>query len=317
MIEEINNTYEQIENKILNHEIYQNVKDYSKAKEKIKTYLEVGELLKNVDTKYGKNVIKDYSKRLTNKFGKKYSTSLLYKIKQFYSIIEKVPTMSGKLSWSHWYEMLSFDDINKIVYYVNQCEAYNLDVRELRNRIKSNEYERLPVDARNKLKSKDEANVIDFVKNPIHIKNSENKENISEKILQKLVLEDIPSFLEELGEGFTFIKNEYKIKIDDRYNYIDLLLYNIKYKCYVVVELKITELKKEHTGQIMAYMNYIDKNIKTIEENDTVGIIICKQDNEYVIKYYTVGIIICKQDNEYVIKYCSDERIIAREYELV
>ena len=80
---------------------------------------------------------------------------------------------------------------------------------------------------------------------------------------------------------------------------MDLLLYNIKYKCYVVVELKVTELKKEHTGQIMTYMNYIDKNIKTIEENKTVGIIICKQDNEYVIKY------------------CSDDRIIAREYELV
>ena len=265
----------------------------------MKTYLEVGSLLKNVDTKYGKNVIKNYSKRLTIKFGKKYSTSLLYKIKQFYSIIEKVPTMSGKLTWSHWYERLSFDDINKIVYYVNQCEAYNLDVRELRNRIKSNEYERLPVDTRNKLKSKDEANVIDFVKNPIHIKNSENKENISEKMLQKLIIEDIPTFLKELGNGFTFIDNEYKIKIDDRYNYIDILLYNIKYKCYVVVELKVTELKKEHTGQIMTYMNYIDKNIKTIEENDTVGIIICRQDNKYVIKY------------------CSDDRIIAREYELV
>ena len=146
---------------------------------------------------------------------------------------------------------------------------------------------------------KEESNVVDFVKSPIQIRNNWNKEIISEKVLQKLILEDISSFLEELGNGFTFIKNEYKIKIDDRYNYIDLLLYNIKYKCYVVIELKVTELKKEHTGQIMTYMNYIDKNIKTIEENDTVGIIICKQDNEYVIKY------------------CSDDRIIAREYELV
>ena len=95
------------------------------------------------------------------------------------------------------------------------------------------------------------------------------------------------------------IDNEYKIKLGDRYNYIDLLLYNIKYKCYVVIELKITELKKQYTGQIMTYMNYIDKNIKTIEENKTVVIIICKQDNEYVIKY------------------CSDDRIIAREYQLL
>ena len=190
-------------------------------------------------------------------------------------------------------------DINKIEYYVNQCEVYNLDVRQLRNKIKSNEYERIPDDVRNRLKSRDDIRIIDFVKNPIHIRNSNKKEVISEKILQKLILEDISTFLKELGNGFTFIDNEYKIKLDDRYNYIDLLLYNIKYKCYVVVELKVTELKKGHTGQIMTYMNYIDKNIKTIEENDTVGIIICKQDNEYVIKY------------------CSDDRIIAREYELV
>ena len=143
------------------------------------------------------------------------------------------------------------------------------------------------------------SNIIDFVKSPIMIKNNNKYDIFSEKVLQKLILEDISSFLEELGESFTFIKNEYKIKINGRYNYIDLLLYNIKYKCYVVIELKATELKKEHTGQIMTYMNYIDKNVKTIEENSTVGIIICKQDNEYVIKY------------------CSDNRIIAREYELI
>ena len=299
MIEEINKTYEQIENKILDHEIYQNVKDYSKAKEKIKTYLEVGELLKNVDTKYGKNVMKEYSKRLTNKFGQKYTTSLLYKIKQFYSIIEKVPTMSGKLTWSHWYEMLSFDDINKVSYYVNQCEVYNLDVRELRNRIKSNEYERLPIDTRDKLRSKYEIKIIDFVKSPILIKNIYNYDNISEKLLQKLILENITSFMKELGTGFSFIDNEYKIKIGDRYNYIDLLLYNFKFKCFVVIELKVTEINSNHTGQIQNYMNYIDKNIKSIDDNKTVGIIICKRENRFVIEY------------------CSDERIAVREYELV
>ena len=141
--------------------------------------------------------------------------------------------------------------------------------------------------------------MVDFVKNPIVIRNSNKYDIFSEKVLQKLILEDIENFLDELGNGFTFIKSEYPIKIGDRYNYIDLLLYNIKYKCYVVVELKVTELKKEHTGKIQIYMNYIDKNIKTIEENDTVGIIICRQDNEYVIRY------------------CSDNRIIAREYELM
>ena len=299
MIEEIDKTYDRIENKILNHEIYQNVKDYSKAKEKLKTYLEVGKLLKDADIKYGNKVIKDYSNRLTIKFGKKYTTSLLYKIKQFYNIIEKVPTLSGKLTWSHWYEMLPINDINKIIYYVNQCEINNIDVRGLRSKIKSKEYERLPEDTKTKLIIQDKIEIKDFVPNPILIRNKNNIEIVTEKALQKLILEDVENFLDELGNGFTFIKSEYSIKLDDRYNYIDLLLYNIKYKCYVVVELKVTEIKKEHTGQIMIYMNYIDKNIKTIEENDTVGIIICKQDNEYVIKY------------------CSDDRIIAREYELV
>ena len=138
-----------------------------------------------------------------------------------------------------------------------------------------------------------------MVPNPIIIKTSNKKEELTEYALKQSILNNLDDFLGQLGIYFTYVGNEYKIKVGNTYNYIDLLLYNIKYKCYVVVELKVTELKKEHTGQIMTYMNYIDKNIKTIEENDTVGIIICKQDNEYVIKY------------------CSDDRIIAREYELV
>ena len=207
--------------------------------------------------------------------------------------------LGAQLTMSHYRLLFPLIDDNEVDYYINQTINRNLSKRELEVIIKSNEYRRLPEGTKNKLIKKEKSSVVAFVKSPIQIKNNWNKEIISEKLLQKLILEDISYFLEELGEGFTFIKNEYKIWIDNRYNYIDLLLYNIKYKCYVVVELKITELKKEHTGQIQTYMNYIDKNIKTIEEKDTVGIIICKQDNEYVIKY------------------CSDDRIIAREYELV
>ena len=222
-------------------------------------------------------------------------------MKKLYNVFsnKKVTTMLTQLTWSHYLLLLSISDYDEIIYYINISKNNNLTQRQLQEKIKSNEYKRIPIESRNKLNKNEILNPNDLIPNPIIIKNRNNYENISEKTLQRLILEDIPLFLEELGTGFTFIKNEYKIKIDDRYNYIDLLLYNIKYKCYVVVELKVTELKKEHTGQIMAYMNYIDKNIKTIEENDTVGIIICKQDNEYVIKY------------------CSDNRIIAREYELV
>jgi len=295
------NYYNEIKNELINNEINRKVKNYSINKSDLGTYYNVGKILNEAGKHYGEGIIKEYSQKLKFDLNKNYSVRLLYRMLKYYNFVseEKLPTLSAKLSWSHYDEILRFNDINKIVFYIKISEQQNLSVRQLREKIKSNEYERLPLEAKNKLINQDESNVVDFVKNPIKIKNGNKYDIFSEKILQKIILEDIENFLDELGIGFTFIKSEYPIKIGNRYNYIDLLLYNIKYKCYVVVELKITELRKQHTGQIMTYMNYIDKNIKTIEENDTVGIIICKQDNEYVIRY------------------CSDDRIIAREYELV
>ena len=292
------NYYNEIKKELIDNELNKKVKDYSKNKYEIQKYYNVGKLLLEAGNNYGDGIIKEYSKKLTNEIGKKYSVRYLFDIRKLY-LFSKVHPVGAQLTMSHYRLLFPLNDDNEIDYYINQIIKRNLSKRELEVIIKSNEYGRLPEDTKNKIIKKEKSNVVDFVKSPIQIKDKWNKEIISEKFLQKLILEDISSFLEELGDGFTFIKNEYKIKINDRYNYIDLLLYNIKYKCYVVVELKVTELKKEHTGQIMTYMNYIDKNIKTIEESDTVGIIICKQDNEYVIKY------------------CSDDRIIAREYELV
>lgn len=293
------NYYNEIKQELINNEINRKVKNYSINKSDLNAYYNVGKILSEAGKHYGEGIINEYSKRLTNDLGKGYSKRNLWLMLRFYEFKEKMQTVSAQLSWSHYCELLSFENVDKINYYIELTKINNLSVRQLRDKIKSNEYERIPEDTRNKLINKVGSNVVDFVKNPILIRNSDKYNIFSEKVLQKLILEDIENFLDELGSGFTFIKSEYPIKIDGRYNYIDLLLYNIKYKCYVVVELKVTELKKEHTGQIMTYMNYIDKNIKTIDENDTVGIIICKQDNEYVIKY------------------CSDNRIIAREYELV
>ena len=292
------NYYNEIKNELINNEINQKVKNYSINRSDLNTYYNVGKLLLDAGNQYGESIIKEYSLRLTKELGLGYSQRNLRNMRHFYKVSQKWQTLSAKLSWSHYCEILWFDD-NKFQYYVKIVELNNLSVRQLREKIKSNEYERLPESTKNKLINQKESNVVDFVKNPILIRNCNKYDIFSEKVLQRLILEDIENFLAELGNGFTFIKSEYLIKLGDRYNYIDLLLYNIKYKCYVVVELKVTELKKEHTGQIQTYMNYIDKNIKTIDENNTVGIIICKQDNEYVIKY------------------CSDDRIIAREYVLV
>ena len=295
------NYYDEIKNELVNNEITKKVKDYSKNRSDLTTYYNVGKLLSEAGKHYGEGIIKEYSDRLSSELNIKYSVRTLYKIIKYFNYMnkQKVPTVSAKLSWSHYDELLKLTDENIINYYIKISEEQNLSVRELRKKIKSNEYERLDEETKKKLKNKEELKVPDLVKNPIQIKNTSGNNEISEKILQKLILEDIPSFLKELGSGFSFIDNEYKIKMGDRYNYIDLLLYNIKYKWYVVVELKVTELNSNHTGQIQKYMNYIDKNIKNIDDNKTVGIIICKKKNRYVIEY------------------CSDDRIISREYELV
>ncbi len=295
------NYYNEIKNKLVDNEIYSKVKDYSKERHKVITYFEIGKLLNDAGGKYGDNIIDEYSKKLVVEVGKKYNRRTLFRMKQFYSMFsdEKVSQLATQLSWSHYVELLPLKNIDEIRYYINICREQNIGRDLLREKIRNNEYNRLPIKTKNKLILDDKIEAKDLVPNPILIRNKNNIEIFNEKALHNLILEDIGSFMRELGNSFSFIGSEYKIKIGDRYNYIDLLLYNIKFKCYVVIELKVTELKKEHTGQIMTYMNYIDKNIKTLDENDMVGIIVCKYDNKYVIKY------------------CSDNRIIAREYELI
>ncbi len=270
------------------------------------TYYNVGKLLIEAQggedrAKYGDGLIKEYSLKLSKEIGKKYNITTLKRMRQFYLIIGKGATLWHQLSWSHYCELLPLKDINEINYYVKITIEQYLSKRQLRERIRNKGYQRLDDKTKLKLINKEETKVNDFVKNPIVIHNKYNldKERISEKVLQNLILEDIPSFLDELGDGYSFIRNEYKIKIGDTYNYIDLLLFNIKYNCYVVVELKVTELKKEHIGQIEVYMNYIDKHIKTINQDKTIGIIITKRDNHYYIEY------------------SSDKRILSREYELI
>ena len=293
------NYYNEIKNELINNEITKKVKDYIKNRSDLTTYYNVGKLLSDAGKQYGEKIINEYSKRLTSELGVSYTKRTLFRIRQFYLLFhnQKVSTLSTQLTWSHYSELLSLDNIDEINYYIMITEQQSLSVRELRERIKNKEYERLNDKTKEKLITKKETDVVDFIKNPIAIKNTTKKEIISEKVLQKVILEDIPSFLDELGTGFTFIKNEYKIKIGNSYNYIDLLLYNIEFNCYVVVELKVTELKKEHIGQIEVYMNYIDKNLRKPTQDKTIGIIICKKDNKFIMEY------------------CSDSRILAREYQ--
>ena len=293
------NYYEEIKNEFINNEINKKVKNYLINRKDLETRYNVGKLLSEAGKKYGEGIINEYSKKLTLELGKGYNVTNLKRYRQFYILIQKGATLSHQLSWSYYSELMPLKNINVINYYIKLCETNIISVRQLRERIKSKEYERLSESAKSKFVVNEQPLLPDLVKNPILIKKSDKYTEISEKVLQQIILEDIKNFMQELGTGFCYISNEYPIKIGNNYNYIDLLLYNIDFNCYVVVELKVTKLKKEHIGQIEIYMNYIDKNLKKSNQDKTIGIIICKKDNEYIIEY------------------CSDKRIISREFELV
>ena len=295
------NYYNEIKNKLIDDEIYSKVKDYTKERHTLLTHYEVGKLLLEAGTKYGDNIIGNYSKKLSIEVNKKYNSRTLRRMRQLYQFFEeqKWSPLGTKLSISHIRQLFSLNDTNKINYYVSQIEKRNLSKRQLEEIIKNKEYERLPIETKNKLVTNNELEVKDLIPNPILIRNKNNEDIITEKALHNLILEDIESFMKELGNSFSFIGSEYRIKIGNRSNYIDLLLFNIKYNCYVVVELKVTEFKAEYISQVGKYMNYIDKNVKEISNNDTMGILICKRENKFVIEY------------------CSDDRIAIRKYELV
>ena len=244
------NYYNEIKQELVNNEVYKKIKDYYKNRNDLKTYYNVRKLLSEAGKHYGEGIISKYSKKLTNELNKSYNTSSLKRMRQFYTMVQKGATLSHQLAWSHYVELLSLRNLDKINYYIKITEDWNLSVRELRQKIKNKEYERLDDKTKEKLINKEDNRVEDFIKNPILIKNKFNTNNTSEKMLQRLILEDIPSFLKELGVGFSFIENEYKIKIGNRYNY-----------------------------------------------NATLGIILCKKDNKFILEYVTGNNVI---EREYV-----------------
>lgn len=301
------NYYEQIKALFISNEVYKKVKDFSKNKSDVDTYYNVGKLIVDAQggatrAKYGYGLIKEYSEKLIIELNdKKYSYRNLMNMRKFYLIFKdrKVNALRSQLSWSHYRELLSIKDLDEIEYYMNLSIKNNLGYRELVKKIKSKEYQRLPLQTKKKIIVPDKTGIKDLIPNPILIRNDNNIEIANEKALQCLILEDIELFMKELGTNFSFIGSECKIKIGNRNNYIDFLLFNIKYNCYVVVEIKVTEFKAEYISQVQKYMNYIDKNMKEITNNNTIGILICKKENSFVIEY------------------CSDDRIAVRKYELV
>ena len=281
------NYYEEIKEKLIDNEIYEKVKDYSKERNRVKTYYEVGELLASAGKHYGENIIGEYSKKLVNEVGKKYNKRTLFRMRQLYLSIcnEKVSPVVTQLNWSQILILLPIKDDNERNYYTDRCIRDNLSKRQLETIIKEKEYERLSEETKLKLIEHKELEILDEIKDPIIIHSNKDINNVKEIVLKKLILENLDGFLSQLGRGYSYIGSEYKIKVGDTFNYIDILLYNYIYKCFVVIELKVTELKKEHIGQVQLYMNYIDSNLRNIGDNKTIGLIVVRENNKYVIKY--------------------------------
>ena len=293
------NYYNEIKETLVKNEIYKKVKDYSKNKSDLNAYFEVGRLIVEAQggekrAKYGNKLIKEYSEKLTKELGKGYTERNLRNMRSFYIKFRKWHTVCAELNWSHYRLLLSMSNNNMINYYIYIVKSQNLSVRELRERIKSKEYERIGYK-----EELEEPRINTLIKNPIMIKTNNSNEELSEYALHKSILENMDDFLKELGIGFAYIGSEVKIKIGDRYNYIDFLFFNVKYNCYVVIELKVTEMKVEYIGQVTKYINYVDKNIKELFNDKTVGVVICKKENRFIMEY------------------CSDDRIFTTTYKVV
>ena len=289
------NYYDEIKNILVDNIIGRKVREYKSNQKDLEGYYNVGKLLIEAQggearAKYGNQLIKEYSERLTSELGKGYSERMLKKMRQFYLLHEKWPTVSAQfktfnITWSNICEILKLKDEKEIEYYLNISNKFNLSTRDLRKRIKFKEYDRLDDEVKEKLSKQEVVPIKDTIPNPVVLNGLKFKEKLTEKILQKYIDENPVELCDALGEGYTYVKSQYKIKIGNNYNYIDVLLFNVIDMNYVVVELKITELKKEHIGQIETYMNYIDIELKKDYHNKTNGVILCRQDNKWLIKY--------------------------------
>jgi len=265
----------------------------------LNTYFEIGKLIIEAQggkdkAKYGDGLIKEWSKELTNLYGKGYDISNLKRMRQLFLTFQKGAPLEH-LSWSHYKYILPLKEASKRNYYINICIKQNLSKRQLIEKIKNQEYERLKFKENIKLTNNNtEITIKDMIKDPIHININKNIDKLSEKALKDFILEKIEEFLLELGYGFAFIGSEVKLG-----NYrCDLLFINYELNSFVVIELKTRKLKPIDIGQIKYYMGYIDEYLKKDYMNNTIGVILCKEGNEIVLKF------------------CTDERIFMSTYKL-
>ena len=288
--------FNEIKEIIENTEVNKRVREYKNNYDDLMAKWNIGKILVEAQggekrAKYGDNLIKKWSEIFSKEYGKQYSRSNMFYMRQFFMNFPIVQTLSGQLSWSHIVELLSIKNENERNYYINQIILNNLSVRELRNEIKNKAFERLSYADKENIKlitdDEDKYNLTlsDMIKDPIIIKTDKDINSLNEKAIHKLLIEMIEDGFLELGNGFSLIGHEYPLKINNKTYHTDLLFFNYEINAFVVVEVKNEEFKPSQIGQVKFYMDYIDKNIKKEHHSKTEGILIVKEKDEYVMKY--------------------------------
>ena len=281
--------YSEIEHLIKRNEIQKQARRLEETHTLVTTYWTIGKILVEAQggasrAKYGNELIKKWSKRLTELYGKGYDATNLRRFRQFYIAFQKRGPLARTLTWSHYLCLLPIKDENKRNYYINLCIKNNLSKRELVKEIKSNSYERL-VNKPDKIDIivPEKYSITTDMKNPIIIE--VNKEIKTERDLELSILANLDLFFKQLGSGFAYIAHQYKIVENNHIYYIDILLFNIKLNCYTVLELKLRSLRKEDRSQIEFYMKLVDKHLKEAHHNKTIGIIITKESDKFIINF--------------------------------
>ena len=272
------------------------------------TYFEIGRMIVEEQqngknrAEYGKRIIKELSKVLNDEFGKGFSERNVEQMRQFYLVYSKPQTLSAEsekqqptfnLSWSHYLKLMRIDDENERKFYEIEAAKNNWSVRELQRQFDSALYARLVLSGdKNKVKELSEKGLVldkpkDAIKDPYILEFIGLPEHTeySESDLEQKLIDKLEHFLLELGNGFTFVARQKRISFDEKHFRIDLVFYNRILKCFVLIDLKIGEIKHQDLGQMQMYVNYYDREVRLEDENKTIGIVLCKDKSESVVEY--------------------------------
>ena len=238
------NYYKQVESLIKNNEINKKVRALQDNSETLYTYWNIGKLIVEAQggekrAKYGDGLIKEWGKKLSEKYGRGYDYTNLSRMRTLYITFPIIGTLSQQLSWSHYYTILPIKNPNERNYYINRVILDNLSVRDL--------------------------------------KRDKTIDKINEKAIHKYIISLLENKFLELGTGFALVGHEYKIVISNNTYHIDLLFYNYKLNAFIVVEVKTRAVKPQDIGQLQFYVSYIENNLKDNNHNKTIGILIVKK----------------------------------------